>query len=163
MASTQLRKKPNPGRGGVLSHSLCDEEARVRAIVEIVNSIVKLSRSGETVDLNALKSAFCRKYSLSCPPPPPPPPPKLIEMIATLPDSDRDSLLPRLRPKPVRTASRIVVISVNPSPSRRWGGREREKGERKRWEREREREREGMEGRRGISCRPRPEPVSPPV
>ncbi|XXG49607.1 hypothetical protein AAC387_Pa02g3743 [Persea americana] len=71
MASTQLRKKPNPGGGGVLSHSLSDEEARVRAIAEIVNSIVKLSRSGETVDLNALKSTFCRKYSLSCTPPTP--------------------------------------------------------------------------------------------
>ncbi|KAJ8646505.1 hypothetical protein MRB53_008253 [Persea americana] len=81
MASTQMRKKLNPGRGGVLSHSLSDEEAQVRAIAEIVNSTVELSRSGEMVDLNALKFAPCRKYGLSHAP-------KLVEMISGLPDSD---------------------------------------------------------------------------
>ncbi|KAJ8634286.1 hypothetical protein MRB53_027622 [Persea americana] len=144
MASTELRKKPNPGRGGVLSHSLSDEEAGARVITEIVNSLVELSRSGETVDLNALKPAVCRKYGLSRAP-------KLDEMIAALPDSDHNSLLPRLCANPVRTTS---SIAINPGPSRRWGGREKEKGERKPGERERE----GMEGRRGI-CPGRPEPV----
>ncbi|KAJ6339649.1 hypothetical protein OIU77_007567 [Salix suchowensis] len=40
-----------------------------------------LSRKNQTVDLNALKSAACRKYGLARAP-------KLVEMIAALPDSD---------------------------------------------------------------------------
>ncbi|PHT41780.1 Elongator complex protein 3 [Capsicum baccatum] len=60
--------------------------------------MVELSRRGKDVDLNALKSAACRKYGLSRAR-------KLVEMIAALPDSERETLLPKLRAKPVRTAS----------------------------------------------------------
>ena len=56
------RRKPTPGRGGVvLPAGLSEEEARVRAIAEIVSAMGELSRRGEDVDLNALKSAACRK------------------------------------------------------------------------------------------------------
>ncbi|KAK7842785.1 elongator complex protein 3 [Quercus suber] len=41
------RKVPKPGRGGFEAHGLSEEEARVRAIAEIVNSMVDLSRKGE--------------------------------------------------------------------------------------------------------------------
>ena len=105
------RKVPKPGRGGFEAHGLSEEEARVRAIAEIVNSMVDLSRKGENVDLNALKSAACRKYGLSRAP-------KLVEMIAAVPDSERDSLLPKLRAKPVRTASGIAVVAVMSKPHR---------------------------------------------
>ncbi|KAM7480122.1 hypothetical protein LguiA_028335 [Lonicera macranthoides] len=105
------RKLPRPGRGGVVSHGLSEEEARVRAIAEIVNNMIELSHKGENVDLNALKSAACRKYGLSRAP-------KLVEMIAALPDSERESLLPKLRAKPVRTASGIAVVAVMSKPHR---------------------------------------------
>lgn len=105
------RKQPRPGRGGFEAHGLTEEEARVRAITEIVNSMVDLSRKGQNVDLNALKSAACRKYGLSRAP-------KLVEMIAAVPESDRDSLLPKLRAKPVRTASGIAVVAVMSKPHR---------------------------------------------
>ncbi|OWM65471.1 hypothetical protein CDL15_Pgr009061 [Punica granatum] len=62
-AVAEPRKLPRPGRGGYQAHGLTEEEARVRAIAEIVSSMVDLSRKGETVDLNALKSAACRKYN----------------------------------------------------------------------------------------------------
>lgn len=107
----ESRKMPRPGRGGVIGHKLSEEEARVRAIAEIVNSMVDQSRRGENVDLNALKSSACRKYGLSRAP-------KLVEMIAALPESERDSLLPRLRAKPVRTASGIAVVAVMSKPHR---------------------------------------------
>ncbi|KAD5803088.1 hypothetical protein E3N88_14448 [Mikania micrantha] len=58
--TTDTRKLPRPGRGGVISQGLTEEESRVRAIAEIVNNMVELSRNGENVDLNALKSAACR-------------------------------------------------------------------------------------------------------
>ncbi|CAN1777229.1 Elongator complex protein 3 [Linum perenne] len=106
-----IKKQPRPGRGGFQAHGLTEEEARVRAIAEIVNSMVELSRKNQTVDLNAIKSAACRKYGLSRAP-------KLVEMIAALPESDRESLLPKLRAKPVRTASGIAVVAVMSKPHR---------------------------------------------
>ncbi|KAF3656412.1 hypothetical protein T459_33530 [Capsicum annuum] len=73
--------------------------------------MVELSRRGKDVDLNALKSAACRKYGLSRAP-------KLVEMIAALPDSEREMLLPKLRAKPVRTASGTAVVAVMSKPHR---------------------------------------------
>lgn len=107
----ESRKLPRPGRGGVVSHNLTEEEARVKAIAEIVNNMVDQSRRGDTVNLNALKSAACRKYGLSRAP-------KLVEMIAALPESERESLLPKLKAKPVRTASGIAVVAVMSKPHR---------------------------------------------
>ncbi|XP_044509489.1 elongator complex protein 3 isoform X2 [Mangifera indica] len=105
------RKQPRPGRGGFQAHGLTEEEARVRAIAEIVNTMVDLSRKNQTVDLNAIKSAACRKYGLARAP-------KLVEMIAALPETERDTLLPKLRAKPVRTASGIAVVAVMSKPHR---------------------------------------------
>ncbi|KAL6177581.1 hypothetical protein ACLB2K_049107 [Fragaria x ananassa] len=110
-AADPIRKQPRPGRGGFEAHGLSEEEARVRAIAEIVGSMVDLSRRGETVDLNALKTAACRKYGLARAP-------KLVEMIAALPESDREALLPKLKAKPVRTASGIAVVAVMSKPHR---------------------------------------------
>jgi elongator complex protein 3 len=105
------KKKPAAGRGGVLGGHLSEDEARVRAIAEIVNGMIEKCRIGDDVDLNALKSAACRKYGLARAP-------KLVEMIAALPESDRDLVLPRLRAKPVRTASGIAVVAVMSKPHR---------------------------------------------
>lgn len=111
VAMPETRKLPRPGRGGVVSLGLSEEEARVRAIAEIVSTMVDLSRKGQDVDLNALKSAACRKYGLSKAP-------KLVEMIAALPESEKEALLPKLRAKPVRTASGIAVVAVMSKPHR---------------------------------------------
>jgi elongator complex protein 3 len=114
MAAEQqpCRRKPVPGRGDVaLPAGLSEEEARVRAIAEIVSAMGELSRRGEDVDLNALKSAACRRYGLAREP-------KLVEMIAAVPEADRAALLPRLRAKPVRMASGIAVVAVMSKPHR---------------------------------------------
>lgn len=110
-AVSSPHKAPRPGRGGYQPHNLTEEEARVKAIAEIVSSMVDLSRRGENVDLNALKSSACRKYGLARAP-------KLVEMIAALPESERDALLPKLKAKPVRTASGIAVVAVMSKPHR---------------------------------------------
>lgn len=83
----KAKKKPTPGRGGVLA-TLSDDEARVRCIAEIVGAMIQGCRKGENVDLNALKSDACRRYGLSRAP-------KLVELIAALPESERDMVLPR--------------------------------------------------------------------
>lgn len=81
------KKKPAPGRGGVLA-TLSEDEARVRCIAEIVGAMIQGCRKGENVDLNALKSEACRRYGLSRAP-------KLVELISALPESEREMVLPR--------------------------------------------------------------------
>ena len=90
---------------------LAPDEARVRAISEIVSALVSGVRSGQDVDLNALKSSVSRKYVLARAP-------KLVEIIAAIPEESRQTLLPRLKAKPVRTASGIAVVAVMSKPHR---------------------------------------------
>ncbi|GLJ31984.1 hypothetical protein SUGI_0643740 [Cryptomeria japonica] len=105
------KKKPTPGHGGVLSHQLTEEEARVRAIAEIVGGMVEGCCKGEDVDLNAVKANACRRYDLSRAP-------KLVEMIAALPENDRAMVLPKLRAKPMCTASGIALVAIMSKPHR---------------------------------------------
>ncbi|KAH0933354.1 hypothetical protein HID58_010471 [Brassica napus] len=107
----ESKKQPRPGRGGFQGRGLTEEEARVRAISEIVSTMIERSHRNENVDLNAIKTQACRKYGLARAP-------KLVEMIAALPDSERETLLPKLRAKPVRTASGIAVVAVMSKPHR---------------------------------------------
>lgn len=81
------KKKPAPGRGGVTA-TLSEDEALLRCIGEIVDAMVQGCRKGESVDLNALKSEACKRYGLSRAP-------KLVELIAALPESEREMVLPR--------------------------------------------------------------------
>ncbi|CAI7783113.1 unnamed protein product [Closterium sp. NIES-53] len=103
-------KKPTPGRGGVVL-SASPEESRVRAISEIVRAMIDGVRAGRDVNLNAIKSDASRKHGLSRAP-------KLVEIIAAVPEEHRDALIPRLRAKPVRTASGIAVVAVMSKPHR---------------------------------------------
>ncbi|WIA11090.1 hypothetical protein OEZ85_011236 [Tetradesmus obliquus] len=87
------------------------EEARVRAVAEVVNGLIAGVKEGKDVDLNQLKTEVSRKYGLSRAP-------KLVEMIAAVPEEHRALLLPQLRAKPVRTASGIAVVAVMSKPHR---------------------------------------------
>jgi elongator complex protein 3 len=44
--------------------------------------------------------------------------PKLVEIIAAVPEEQRETLIPRLKVKPVRTASGIAVVAVMSKPHR---------------------------------------------
>lgn len=100
--------KAAPGSAAVgMSH----EEARVRAIAEVVSALIRGVRDGRDVNLNALKMEVSRRYGLSRAP-------KLVEIIAAVPEEHKASLLPQLRAKPVRTASGIAVVAVMSKPHR---------------------------------------------
>ena len=87
------------------------EEARVRAITDVVQQMIASVKSGKVLNLNAVKNAAARKYGLRRSP-------KLVELISAVPDEHRDALLPALRAKPVRTASGIAVVAVMSKPHR---------------------------------------------
>jgi len=60
---------------------------------------------------STLKSQAARKYKLQGIP-------KVADIIAALPHSHRDKLMPYLRQKPVRTASGVAVVAVMSKPHR---------------------------------------------
>ncbi|KAL3142875.1 Elongator subunit [Trebouxia sp. C0009 RCD-2024] len=109
---------PNAFSGSGKSHKnrkglvvLPPEEARVKAIAEIVGELVAGVKEGRDVDLNNVKREASLKYCLAKAP-------KLVDVIAAVPEEHRAVLLPQLRAKPVRTASGIAVVAVMSKPHR---------------------------------------------
>eukprot|EP00123_Amoebidium_parasiticum_P003853 comp15171_c0_seq1/m.11884 comp15171_c0_seq1/g.11884 ORF comp15171_c0_seq1/g.11884 comp15171_c0_seq1/m.11884 type:complete len:563 (-) comp15171_c0_seq1:207-1895(-) len=86
-------------------------ELMVKAISDIVGSLVTADDEGRDINLNSLKSSVSRKYRLATQP-------RLVDIIAAIPDTHRDSLLPKLKAKPIRTASGIAVVAVMCKPHR---------------------------------------------
>ncbi|KAK9866737.1 hypothetical protein WJX84_004414 [Apatococcus fuscideae] len=87
------------------------EEARVKALAEIVEQLVRGVSQNQDVDLNLIKKVAASKYSLAKAP-------KLVDIISAVPEEQRAILLPRLKAKPVRTASGIAVVAVMSKPHR---------------------------------------------
>ena len=78
------------GHGKKVQVQLPPEEARVRAVAEVVQALINGVRDGNDVNLNSLKMAASSKYML-------PRAPKLVEIIAAVPEEYRNVLLPQLR------------------------------------------------------------------
>ncbi len=83
----------------------------VRACSDIISELIKAIQEGRSVNLNGLKSRISSKYQLATQP-------KLVEIIACIPERYKADLLPRLKAKPVRTASGIAVVAVMCKPHR---------------------------------------------
>jgi elongator complex protein 3 len=83
----------------------------VRAIADVVRTMIDAVRDGKVINLNSAKNEAARRYGLKRSP-------KLVELIGAVPDEHRDALLPQLRAKPVRTASGIAVVAVMSKPHR---------------------------------------------
>ncbi|VDM78527.1 unnamed protein product, partial [Strongylus vulgaris] len=91
-------------------------EAMALTINEIVAHLVEAHRENKTVNLNRLKCVIAQKYGLSSQP-------KLVDIIAGVPAEYKSAmfqeiLLPKLKAKPVRTASGIAVVAVMSKPHR---------------------------------------------
>uniref|UniRef100_A0A1I8ET61 Radical_SAM domain-containing protein n=1 Tax=Wuchereria bancrofti TaxID=6293 RepID=A0A1I8ET61_WUCBA len=86
-------------------------EERTKAVNEIIAHLIKAHQEGKDVDLNRLKSEVSSIYALSRQP-------KLVDIIAAVPAEHRNWLVPKLKAKPIRTASGIAVIAVMCKPHR---------------------------------------------
>ncbi|KAJ2862219.1 Elongator subunit [Coemansia aciculifera] len=86
-------------------------ERLVKTCAEIVAELVDSNTRGETVNLNVLKAKYSRLNRLSSQP-------RLVDIIAAIPEQHKRDLLPRLKAKPVRTASGIAVVAVMCKPHR---------------------------------------------
>ena len=84
----------------------------VQACADIVQELIVSQKTRTTeINLNGVRSRVSSKYKLTTQP-------KLVDIIAAVPPQHRQSLLPLLRAKPVRTASGVAVVAVMCKPHR---------------------------------------------
>lgn len=83
----------------------------VTVVAEIIAELVRADKEGHDVNLNRLKCDLSQKYGIDSQP-------RLVDIIAAVPHEHKSTLLPKLRAKPVRTASGIAVVAVMCKPHR---------------------------------------------
>ncbi|XP_068792869.1 elongator complex protein 3 [Struthio camelus] len=92
---------------GDLSHA----ELMMMTIADIIKQLIEAHELGKDVNLNKLKTKTSAKYGLSAQP-------RLVDIIAAVPPQYRKVLVPKLKAKPIRTASGIAVVAVMCKPHR---------------------------------------------
>ncbi|NWX90225.1 ELP3 protein, partial [Nothoprocta ornata] len=92
---------------GDLSHA----ELMMMTIADIIKQLIEAHEQGKDVNLNKLKTKASAKYGLSAQP-------RLVDIIAAVPPQYRKVLVPKLKAKPIRTASGIAVVAVMCKPHR---------------------------------------------
>ncbi|XP_055598488.1 elongator complex protein 3-like [Uranotaenia lowii] len=98
------KKKP-------LGAGLSREERMLIVVGEIIQELLKAHHDGKDVNLNRLKTRLASNYGLSSAP-------RLVDIIAAVPHEVKPILLPKLKAKPIRTASGIAVVAVMCKPHR---------------------------------------------
>ncbi|NWT51666.1 ELP3 protein, partial [Erythrocercus mccallii] len=90
---------------------LSQAELMVMTIADIIKQLLEAHEQGKDVDLNKLKTKTSARYGLAAQP-------RLVDIIAAVPPQFRKVLLPKLKAKPIRTASGIAVVAVMCKPHR---------------------------------------------
>ena len=90
---------------------LSREERMVACIGDIITELANAHDAGKDVNLNKLKTRLASVHSLETSP-------RLVDIIAAVPPQHKKSLVPKLKAKPVRTASGIAVVAVMCKPHR---------------------------------------------
>ncbi|XP_058822970.1 elongator complex protein 3 [Topomyia yanbarensis] len=98
------KKKP-------LGAGLSRDERMLIVVGEIIQELLKAHQEGKDVNLNRLKTRLASNYGLSSAP-------RLVDIIAAVPHEAKPILLPKLKAKPIRTASGIAVVAVMCKPHR---------------------------------------------
>lgn len=80
-------------------------------VAEIIQELIKAHNENRDVNLTRLKSLTAQKYGMESQP-------RLVDIIAAVPHEHKKALLPKLRAKPIRTASGIAVVAVMCKPHR---------------------------------------------
>eukprot|EP00729_Bicosta_minor_P001806 gene1806-8139_t len=98
---------PKQAKAPKLSHA----EQLARCVSDIVAALIVAHEEGKDINLNKLKSDTSKKHKCRSQP-------RLTDIIAAVPNTHRKALLPKLKCKPVRTASGIAVVAVMCKPHR---------------------------------------------
>ncbi|XP_066553609.1 elongator complex protein 3 isoform X1 [Amia ocellicauda] len=96
-----------PKKKSDLSHA----ELMMMTIADVIKQLVEAHEEGKDINLNKVKTRTSAKYGLSAQP-------RLVDIIAAVPPHYRRALVPKLKAKPIRTASGIAVVAVMCKPHR---------------------------------------------
>uniref|UniRef100_A0A8C6X060 Elongator complex protein 3 n=1 Tax=Neogobius melanostomus TaxID=47308 RepID=A0A8C6X060_9GOBI len=80
-------------------------------ITDVIKQLVEAHEEGRDINLNKVKTKASAKYGLENQP-------RLVDIIAAVPPQYRRALVPKLKAKPIRTASGIAVVAVMCKPHR---------------------------------------------
>lgn len=75
-------------------------EILLRVTSAIAAELIKAHGSNESVSLNEIRARLSKKYGLSGVP-------RLVDIISAVPDDYKKALLPKLKARPIRTASGV--------------------------------------------------------
>uniref|UniRef100_A0A8C6V6N0 Elongator complex protein 3 n=2 Tax=Neogobius melanostomus TaxID=47308 RepID=A0A8C6V6N0_9GOBI len=86
-------------------------ELMMMTITDVIKQLVEAHEEGRDINLNKVKTKASAKYGLENQP-------RLVDIIAAVPPQYRRALVPKLKAKPIRTASGIAVVAVMCKPHR---------------------------------------------
>ena len=75
-------------------------EQLLRVTSGIAAELIKAHDAGQSVSLNELRAKMSKKYSFGGVP-------RLVDIISAIPDDYKKALLPKLKARPIRTASGV--------------------------------------------------------
>ncbi|XP_004463204.1 elongator complex protein 3 [Dasypus novemcinctus] len=90
---------------------LSPAELMMLTVGDVIKQLIEAHEQGKDIDLNKVKTRTAAKYGLSAQP-------RLVDIIAAVPPQYRKVLVPKLKAKPIRTASGIAVVAVMCKPHR---------------------------------------------
>ncbi|KAF6306140.1 elongator acetyltransferase complex subunit 3 [Rhinolophus ferrumequinum] len=79
---------------------LSPAELMMLTIGDVIKQLIEAHEQGKDIDLNKVKTKTAAKYGLSSQP-------RLVDIIAAVPPQYRKVLVPKLKAKPIRTASGV--------------------------------------------------------
>lgn len=91
--------------------TLSTQEKQIAVVRDIIQALIEAHEKNEDVDLTKLRTRIASKYQSSKVP-------SLVDIISGVPKEYKSILLPKLRAKPIRSASGIAVIAVMCKPHR---------------------------------------------
>ncbi|XP_077568245.1 elongator complex protein 3 isoform X1 [Stigmatopora nigra] len=86
-------------------------ELMMMTVADVIKQLVEAHEDGKDINLNKVKTKTSAKYGLEFQP-------RLVDIIAAVPPQYRRALVPKLKAKPIRTASGIAVVAVMCKPHR---------------------------------------------
>ncbi|XP_044026294.1 elongator complex protein 3 isoform X1 [Siniperca chuatsi] len=107
-----LRGNSAPQCGSTwIAGDLSRAELMMMTIADVIKQLVEAHEDGKDINLNKVKTKTSAKYGLEAQP-------RLVDIIAAVPPQYRRALVPKLKAKPIRTASGIAVVAVMCKPHR---------------------------------------------
>lgn len=83
----------------------------IKTCADIISELIAAHKQGKDVNLNTVRQRVAKRNKCAQLP-------RLVDMIAAVPPDLKPVLLPKLRAKPIRTASGIAVVAVMSKPHR---------------------------------------------